>query len=315
VVVAQAAISLGWPCQRLNWAWRNVWTTCGINAFVPGTTTPSGSGFFQVTTGTTAGNGGFQLDTTGVFQPVVNGPQLCVTGPNTGGTMMRNRCRRMLDVYGNLVFLCKTPAKSGAGPNTGTPDWAPNAGHQPHATNALNLAFVAQDCLTPNTQYPTPTTTCPGLMGWFTVVWNACSFTNGPSAANQATGGGIPNYLTPSSTPTTSLVFAAPYLLCGQSTIPTTPTNLAPNNWPALAPGQWNAKGVTFRTTRCRRALDQFGRTANRCATVPQGGTQDPLRAGREPRHHLAQLQLVSAARPVRGARGRTRGAARAHTT
>jgi hypothetical protein len=163
----------------------------------------------------------------------------------------------MLDVYGNLVKLCATPYMSKAQPNALTPDWAPQAGHQPHANNAATLAFMGQACLTPGTSYPIPANTCPGLAGWFTVVWNACQFTNAPGvAANVAN---IPNYFTPTAG---NYLLTAPSYLCGN----------APQN--AAAPNQWYQRGPGFKGTKCRRALDQFARAASRCA--PTGSLAAP---------------------------------------
>jgi len=185
---------------------------------------------------------------------------------------MRNRCRRMLDVYGNLVKLCGTPAKTPmAGPNTLTPDYEPQTGHQPHVVNVQQLAFMAQSCITPGAQYPTPLGTCPGLAGWFTVVWNACMFTAAPGVSTSSTGvPNIPAYLTNTAAPTFQL--ATPLYLCGST----------PNTAPVAAtPAAWNTKGLVFRGSRCRKALDQFGRTASRCSptNTPNGmGMNDVTR-------------------------------------
>jgi hypothetical protein len=283
---ALAAIVLGWPCQRLNWAWRNVWVTCSINAYVP---LSSGSpvsvaGFTSSTAPLTQFPGPSQLDAFGQFSPAGYGPALCQTAPNTGGTFLRNRCRRMLDVYGNLVKLCgQTPAKTNAQPNTLTPDYAPQPGHQPHVVNVQQLGFMAQSCITPGAQFPTPSTTCPGLAGWFTVVWNACMFTNAPAVTavqnyGTAPAGAtyVPNYLTTSSS-SAAWSLASPSYLCGNT--PEAPGS----SLTTTAPNIWNSKGPAFRTSRCRKALDQFGRTAYRCSPTlaPSGsatGGSDPLR-------------------------------------
>jgi hypothetical protein len=276
-----AVITLGWPCQRLNWAWRNVWVTCSINAYVPGVVAPSAGTTGFLATNAPLGTQAFALDTNGQFQPgVINGnadsggPLICATSPNTGGSFMRNRCRRMLDVYGNLVKLCGSPVKTPTlGPNTLTPDYEPQTGHAPHVVNVQNLAFMAQSCITPGALYPTPTGTCPGLAGWFTVVWNACMFTAAPGVSTSPSGvPNVPGYLSSSAAPTFSL--STPVYLCGG----TTPGSLTPI---ASAPGAWNNRGVLFRSSRCRKALDQFGRTASRCSpsNTPNGmGVNDVTR-------------------------------------
>jgi len=189
----------------------------------------------------------------------------------------------MLDVYGNLYFLCKTPVfATHWAPNSLTPDWAPTGGDVPHGNNVAQLSFIAQSCVTPGTSYPVPQNTCPGLMGWFTVVWNACNLALAPGVpspnGNTPTMGGtpgynspnVPAYLTPSiNNPSFNL--GTPAYLCGS--IPQ-----ATGSYTMFTPGLWNPKGVSFRTTRCRRALDQFGRAADRCKTTTLPGNTDPLR-------------------------------------
>jgi len=273
----QAAIVLGWPCQRLNWAWRNVWVTCSIVAYVPVAATPAGSlqnGFtYAEAHNEPAAHAAVstpwytpvsQLDgvtNKGVWTPSTSSsPKLCQTAPNTGGTFARNRCRRMLDVYGNLVKLCQTPSKSGAVTNTLSPDFAPSSGHHPHALNVQQLTFFSQWCLTPGPQYPTPTSVCPGLAGWWTVVWNACGFTNAPGVTTAPNGPlYIPNYFT--NWWSAGVSFNTPQAICGPLG---TPLSGATSWVPRTGTGVSN----TFRTTRCRKALDQFGRTASRCTTA-----------------------------------------------
>jgi len=285
---ALAAIALGWPCQRLNWAWRNVWVTCSINAYTPGSTPSFNHGavaalgatdFDTAPSGANANVGflynptfigaslfgqsaaGFMLDANGLFAPGgTAAPNVCIYAQNTGGgNFMRNRCRRMLDVYGNLVAQCATPSPRYL-TNGITPDFVPAAGHAPHAANAAKLQLASQSCITPGTPANVPTNTCPGLMGWFTVVWNACQFTNAPSVSTASLPGvmSIPDYV-PNQAATTTLV--SPGYLCGAVSAP-----VAPNAFTA-GPGVWNQKGgpAGFRGSRCRKSLDQFGRTAARC--------------------------------------------------
>jgi len=42
----------------------------------------------------------------------------------------------------------------------------------------------------------------------------------------------------------------------------------------------FNVNGAAFRTSRCRKALDQFGRTAGRCNASPMGTGTGPAQAG-----------------------------------
>jgi len=184
--------------------------------------------------------------------------------------LLRNRCRRMLDVYGSLVRLCKlTPVVSGANPNAVNPDHAPGSHHVPHDSNVQGLAYGAQQCLTPGTSYPTPTNTCPGLMGWFTVVWNACMFTSAPGVGSAGLSAGVPHipvYFNQPSAGTPNFQLGVPNYLCGTS------------NAQATGPGVWNTKGTAFRSSRCRRALDQFGRVGRLCSPPQNQGTGDNLR-------------------------------------
>jgi len=271
VSTALAAIVLGWPCQRLNWAWRQVWVTCSINAIAPAAAATGTGG----PVGFSAGPSHLptiQLDANGQFNPgAVGATYLCASSPNTGGSFLRNRCRRTLDSYGNLLKLCALPGTATTrGPNTLSPDYNPQSGHQPHVNNVWNLGFFAQACITPAATFPTPSNTCPGLQGWFTVVWNACQFSNAPGVGPVINVGpnsvNIPNYITAWGNP--QQVLTSPSYLCGTAAAP-------------AAPFAWNAKGASFKSSRCRKALDQFGRSAARCvpATVPNGqGGSDPLR-------------------------------------
>jgi len=304
VLSAQAAVLIGWPCQRLNWAWRNVWTTCGINTVIPVTqaaltlpaTTPGGIFVNQAAPSSSAplqtSVPNSQMSTvTGNFNPASgNAPWLCTTGgggfgvvptantPIYGGTMQRNRCRRMLDVYGNLVSLCATPKLVPRYTpnlvNPGASDYAPSSAQTPHATNAAALAIMAQECITPGPFMPSVTTTCPGLMGWFTVFWNSCAGGIGaapgvaptmPSAATQPSALFFPDYLSPG---TAGWTLTSPLNLCGAG------NGVAGT----VSATQWNVAGTAFHGTKCRRAIDQFVRTSTKCSATgsPYGGS-DPL--------------------------------------
>jgi hypothetical protein len=336
-LLASAATSTGFPCNRLNWGWRNAWSTCSIWSYWPVSTTqfPGTGGLENPTTFpnqirviSTASpsanpslsvlapaansivpdpNGGF------VFAPVGSStiPSfLCNAAPNTGTgstTNLRNRCRRALDAYSNLVTLCaRPPLTAGArGPNNFAPDWAPAAGHQPHVDNVKGLTINYQFCLLPTgtvgapSALATPSSQCPGLLGWFTVVFNACGFNspNVPYLSSPTQPAQVPNFFPQAYTPsggssTPSQVSVSTSFLQGGSTpnqagiicgAPSQSANLAGS------PGGTYA----FKTSRCRKALDQFGRTASRCnaawpgAANPQtpsapvyaaGGWADPLR-------------------------------------
>jgi len=265
--VSVFAGTIGWPCMRLNWAWRNVWVTCSLHAVTPVNAGGAGSLPLGWMSSTAIPPGaGFQLGTTGAFTPSIPGaPTICNTAPNTGGSLLRNRCRRMLDVYGSLVRLCKlTPSVTGAQTGAG-PDFAPGAHHVPHSDNVVGLAYGAQQCLTPGTSFPSPVNTCPGLLGWFTVVWNACAFTNaaGVGAVNIPN---IPAQFDAPSVVAPSYQLATPSKLCGTAVGATSAT-------------VWNVKGTAFKTSRCRRALDQFGRAGRLCTPVTNSlGSTDQLR-------------------------------------
>jgi hypothetical protein len=308
---ALSAVVIGWPCQRLNWAWRNVWSTCSINAYVPWdttghVTTAQVPNHFLFTSSAPNLVGASTTDhmivPSGVFTPKSSagaGPaSLCTTAPATGTGFtahLRNRCRRAIDAYGTLVKQCVTLNPAVAA-NTLTPreGHAPAALHVPHVDNVKGLTLNAFYCLKPTGYYATPQTmtntpanTCPGLLGWFTVVFNACGFTNAPGLHPNQHPNGInsigpytAHYVTPNG--------LTPNVLTGAA--PATPavgwfcTTGIPTAVNTGVPGSWNNKGTIFKTSRCRKALDQFGRTASRChmSGTPAGnvgGYEDPLRS------------------------------------
>lgn len=283
---AIAATALGWPCGRLNWAWRNVWSTCSINSYLPASS-PSSSAtvvdnaplFIRVypTQAPMAPLTQMAPNTYNVAPTATGGIPVayCQFAAATDGTTgannyLRNRCRRAVDAYGQITSACSqqpnvlqtTMGGVMRGPIPGTTlDWVPQASHQPHVTNVGLLAAHYQWCYTsanPTGLYRSPASTCPGLLGWFYVVYNSCSFnTYGPAVAT----GGIGSILTPLGNVLTPQVTntgaATPYVfnMCGGST--------------TLSPSVWLTAGPTFRTHRCRKALDQFGRTAYRCRYTP----------------------------------------------
>jgi len=266
-----------WPCSRLNQAWRSVWVTCSISAYgapISGGAAALGSiplGYYAGPVAPfTPYLGLSQLDApSGTYVPGtggagdVNAPNLCGNSPTTGGNFARNRCRRALDTYGNLVKLCQHEtllATFGAATTAGNgpPDFAPAAGHQPHAQNVMQLAIQAQYCLTGGVPL-TPSGTCPGLNGWFTVVFNACNFKMAPGVPQSSPLNAIspytPNYFNTAwgslpSGASTTVQFTTPAFFCGTAT---------------TGPGEWNPSGPTFRGSKCRKALDIFGRTAYKC--------------------------------------------------
>jgi len=168
-------------------------------------------------------------------------------------------------------------------------------------SNVQGLTHNAQFCTNPvygnalaaPSVLATPSNTCPGLLGWFTVVYNVCGFTNAPGLRDAAS----PNIVT--------AVAAQPYVntyvgpignTVTASVLPAgaiTPgvrvgyfcTSAAPNA--ATTPDSWNngaGPGLTgaggFKSSRCRKALDQFGRTATRCHTSTVAGAAGPAQAG-----------------------------------
>jgi hypothetical protein len=300
-------VQIGFPCQRLNWGWRNVWSTCSINSFVPvaataalDAVTPNGFQRSSATPLTPLTN----LLPTGVYTPIGSGasttvPQnLCSAATLTGtgnSAGLRNRCRRALDAYGALVVQCKSPTENAlTASGLATPDFVPANGHLPHVANVQGLTWNAQMCLMPAGAYTpanlnSPSNTCPGLLGWFTVVYSACKFSyanglaNGPSVpGNLATYFPLGNVAQASAA---GLGFVNPVSPANRAGyFCTTRTGSPVGNG---APDVWNdATGTAFRTSRCRKALDQFGRTAQRCATSTSslsgpsqaGGYSDPLR-------------------------------------
>jgi hypothetical protein len=302
VATALAGTNIGFPCQRLNWGWRNVWSTCSINSFAPASAadtpanTPNGFRFTNVANQHLLATGVFAPSSTAAT-PLVLCTQAALTGTGISAGL-RNRCRRAIDAYGALVVGCAAPAGTAIrGPNMLlTPDYAPQAGHQPHVSNVQGLTQNAQMCLLPpaiagtTPALATPSTTCPGLLGWFTVVYSACKFTQAPGLNNApSVPYGLPNYFPIGSTVNTAVAGL------NLAAAAVTPTNRAGYfcgaNGGVGVPEKWNdstpsATTNTFRSSRCRKALDQFGRTANRCAAstatttgpAQAGGYSDPLR-------------------------------------
>lgn len=306
VAVALAGTNLGWPCSRMNWAWRNVWSTCSINSYLGGAIANAANdvipAHFRSAPLNTGPGSAFSAPSTnlnahGVSQPLATGDavpnMLCQAMAVTRGVgtevqhqLLRSRCRRAIDAYAGIVNVCRTPSLGG---NRGPiaqgiyPDWAPATTQLPHSENVNNLLAHAQHCFasTNAALVRSPSTTCPGLLGWFTVVWNACGFkSRGPNLLAPA--GTLPENREPFIAPLGETI--APQIFL----VHTATTGLSPLGSEAAtpafifcsphtgatgadAPYAWNARGTAFRTTRCRKALDQFGRTAARC-----GGTQLP---------------------------------------
>lgn len=315
----------GWPCSRMNWAWRNVWSTCSINSYVP--TNAAAEDFppahwrkapLRATggvAGDTVGPTNF-LDATGIVSPAVAGstaaavPQMfCDALTNTNQvttgmaphsqsfSLLRNRCRRAIDAYGGIVRTCSAAPNANLVGNRGPgatvfPDFAPAPAHVPHVNNVKLLSLHSQHCFVnsnPTVLHRSPAATCPGLLGWFTVVWTACSIgTFGPNivASPTAAQAGLGTHI-PGIIPLGDVVNAG-FGLNGMVVGPNSAT--APEFFfcspvaGVATPAKWNERGAAFRTSRCRRALDQFGRTANRCGGSdfavqgPVAGSSDPLR-------------------------------------
>jgi hypothetical protein len=325
VFVASAYAGNGaWPCQRMNWGWRNVWTTCSINSYAPGTPDAAlniphsfHTAYAPMTLVPSFSPNTQFLTPGGSFAPVTGAPApqfMCDRATATGisGHMnanVRNRCRRALDAYGALVKSCSLAPNLGGNRPVGIPVIA----DAPHVSNVAGLTVNAQLCAMPTglrspTDLSTPTNTCPGLLGWFTVVFNACNFnqatalnpTNLPNAATVPRD--LPAYFPPNGVfgPATfgtasNIVPYVPYGGAGAGGASAVGTFCTPYLTPNTGPQTggvgfgWNQAGPNFRTSRCRKALDQFGRTANRChqSTNPplggmgpgvSGGTFDPLR-------------------------------------
>lgn len=328
---ALASTNLGWPCSRLNWAWRNVWSTCSINSYIPTNVAPATADFppahfrraplsvaespnqwLQASTGHIApsfdGTGATTIPA-GIPKAFCDAMLSTNGGTQPGYQLLRNRCRRAVDAYGGIVRVCALPPAQHTfrGPIQGPlgssilSNFEPGASHAPHAANVAALAIHARRCtdtVQPGT-YWSPASTCPGLQGWWSVVWNVCGFrTYVPNIG----AGGLDHVQGPNVAPLGGQL-NFPYLNMG---VTASIGNNNPNAAsapdfafcspmvPAAAgtvPRQWNMRGPTFRTTRCRRALDQFGRTASRCGgslvpadaaaapNAPLRGHQDALRA------------------------------------
>jgi hypothetical protein len=365
--LALAATTIGYPCQRLNWAWRNVWSTCSINSYIPASSSGTATGFltssstaltgappiappyFTLNTGNTgpsvAGipNGPVtypalsQLDPNGYFAPfwpgitnslnptpAIHAPtdHLCFDSMATGYSMQRNRCRRMLDAYGQLIGTCSSPKMTSSfQPNSLSPDYMPTQGHAPHVTNLKNLFNYYALCQNyPGGSLPTQSNTCPGLMGWFTVVWNACMvyapgigvFPTAPFGtiqANPTAAPAVPAYLTPwtaAATPSApGFRFTNPEWFCGSVSTPSSLGAAFPNT-----PSVWNTKGPgVFTKSKCRRALDQFGRSAARCAPnspynaaiLPNGAPMAPYGWGNTDYLRYLAYTLIQPATPNGG--------------
>jgi len=337
-------ITQGWPCQRLNWAWRIVWTTCSINTFVPVSTpeTPANIPWGYRTVGPQSGlgysfNPTNSLPQLGVIQPAtvqvnIGGPWvgtffesdstptpsiLCQNAPNTGSGVsatVRNRCRRAMDSYGGLVKQCSLPASLAPmrGPNNlSPPDWQPDVTTVPHVANMQALTLNARFCVLPyqtvgalpnvmgGTGGPQagPAYNCPGLLGWFNVVLNACGFTNNPNlnwpnlntqplgwTGPGAASANFPNIFPVQGSAVGSGFSTIPQLVqpgSGATNVVGNQIGSAPNvGFCGTAGAGFNINGVTFRTGRCRKALDQFGRTAGRCNASPMGTGTGPAQAG-----------------------------------
>lgn len=275
VAVAMGNRILGWPCSRMNWAWRNVWSTCSITSYAPTNVNtqdylPAHFRRLPLTTAmaptSSIQNNGVVLPATGAALPAFQ----CSNFLATGSDHLRNRCRRALDAYGEIVRQCRlSPADHPfRGPVVGSvfPDWAPVGVHEPHVTNVNRLAAHSQACW--EVQQPgafrSPATTCPGLLGWFTVVWNACRFAEYAPNANPHAPLATPNFAPLGAGFTHARLFSGPIGGGNPSFFVCSPA-------PTGGPNAWMRSGPSFRTSRCRRAMDQFGRTALRC-NVPQTG-------------------------------------------
>jgi len=390
VATALGATLIGWPCNRLNWGWRNVWSTCSINSYAPITgggseslaTQATGFRFNEVITAPNTVPSRFptqMLSATGVFTfrapsgPLGGAPQmLCAWAPNTGAGAtagLRNRCKRAIDAYGGLVTSCQQPAGTAIrGPiqlpvgNSLFTDFAPAATHVPHVQNVQGLAQNAQLCQLPTagaagytladlTNFKNPGTVCPGLLGWFTVVFNACGFTNAPGLSTTPQtnptwpavaplGAGNPyiNTYFPVGTPiaglnpsvvtekvlgpagvaatspmftigtdtpsgqgasfTTVGVFCSPRSVYGGGTLPLTALGSPIRGPGGATPMSWNDVGISFRTSRCRKALDQFGRTASRCEFGGASNTPNPLGSPSQAGGYSDPLRLLAIGAP-----------------
>jgi hypothetical protein len=319
--IAANSVITTYPCQRLGWAWRNVWVTCGIDARIPGnvviptaaspintdspnynegfnfqgsnpyigsqgelgdlalsqTPTDLNAALAPAVSGGIFGHAGHAPHQFGYRATILNGAAgndlarltaFCqsVGAVPTGVTGVRTACRRSIDLYGSLLELCRNPVRartplagsvnpSGGGGRlfAGTKNiWqyaTPDATHTPHASNVNVLTFAAQMCVTPGQAPLGPQNSCPGLTGWWTVAYQACNV-----AGQFSTAGWV---LTPQRQPAVTgklnpgwTDFASLTEFCDNT---------------ATGTDKWMPSGPTFHRSACRRALDQFTRTAARC--------------------------------------------------
>lgn len=117
----------------------------------------------------------------------------------------------------------------------------------------------------------TPANSCPGLIGWYHVVWNACKFTSAVPAPD------IQPKFYPAAAPSgySAEELMAPAGL-DAAQVPNNIYNVVPKYFCTTGvttgiPSSYNPKGPAFRTTTCRRAIDQFGRSAQRCQATNIG--------------------------------------------
>jgi len=220
---------------------------------------------------------------------------------------MRNRCRRAMDSYGGLVKQCSLPTGLAPmrGPNNlNPPDWAPDATTVPHVSNMQALTMNARFCILPMGTFGAvpnvmgglggpqagPAYICPGLLGWFNVVLNACGFTNNPNLnwpwlnTPLAASSNFPNVFPVQTAPLGGGFSTLPQLTQpisgGVGAFGTSPL-VTFCGTPSVSTQQgFNVNGPTFHTSRCRKALDQFGRTAGRCNASPVGTGTGPAQAG-----------------------------------
>jgi hypothetical protein len=292
-----------YPCQRLGWAWRNVWVTCSIDSRVPGTLAIPKTGDTSIEASSPNFNegfnyrGGLAYDAPSLDLEVVGTAPTLYSISQTAGTLLgntgkwsafctrighpgssqlgvRTACRRAIDLYGSLLELCRNPVRAkitlpangvAGAPVAGRLDigtknsWhyaIPHAGIAPHHTNAVTLNWLQTQCIAPNTVPLVPYNSCPGLVGWFTVTYQACNFNNVVANAAAWQKGNTPQY-TADAVPTTVAAnfekLTNPNYLCTTG---------------AVGANSWNPSGPAFRSSACRRALDQFTRTATRCNAV-----------------------------------------------
>jgi hypothetical protein len=287
------------PCQRLGWAWRNVWVTCSIDTRVPGTMAiPSSTNAYDAAAPNIneglnfIGNAAYTVPNIDIDIPSGNyymvpgfslntaaqkNARFCtaVGSPTNPVIGVRTACRRAIDLYGSLLELCRNPLRSGlrtpvvgnaqAPSNTGGAifvgtqnQWQyaiPGTTMAPHASNVAALNSLQQLCA--NTAPVSPSTSCPGLVGWFTVVYQACNFNNVKGGTLKPPGANTPEYQT---------TVAGAWKLVGTGYELNPLGSLCDTT--AASSTAWNPSGPGFRGTACRRAIDQFTRTANRCQTM-----------------------------------------------